>query len=509
MTRKQTMRLALQDIELDARLQPRERINERLVHDYAERMQDGDEFKPVVVFFDGETRWLADGFHRYYATRENNGTGILADVYAGTFDDALECSVGANATHGLPRTREDTRRAIRSLLQTDKWVQRSDKWIADVVRCSQHTVAAVREELESNLQIANCSELHTKDGRTIPRTNGRRAATVEEETATETEAEVKSEPEPETEAEVETEAEAQPETEAEVETEAEAEAAIDPEPEPEPEPTNIPLADVATGPQAPEGGFLLSEWNELGQAERNAVIAVMHQPTSRTFNEQKGQDNIEWARWSWNPVTGCKHNCIYCYARDIANRFYSQKFEPTLIPERLAIPYSQKVPSVEGPGYRNVFTCSMADLWGRWVPQEWINAVLRAVTDNPQWNFLMLTKFPGRMAEQDWPANAWVGTSVDTQARVAAAEKAFSKVKAGVKWLSCEPMLEPLKFESLAMFDWVVIGGQTRSTQAPEFQPKWEWVEDLLWQARKAGCQVYFKTNLLNRPREYPLDNGS
>jgi protein gp37 len=242
----------------------------------------------------------------------------------------------------------------------------------------------------------------------------------------------------------------------------------------------------------------------LSSTEQAALLALRHQPTTKRFNEQKGQDNIEWARWSWNPVTGCKHNCIYCYARDIAERFYPQKFEPSIIPERLAVPYTQQPPEGGGPGYRNVFTCSMADLWGRWVPQAWIDAVLATVTENPQWNFLMLTKFPGRMAEQAWPVNAWVGTSVDTQARVAAAEKAFANVKAGVKWLSCEPMLEPLKFSSLAMFDWVVIGGQTRSTQAPEFQPKWEWIEDLLWQARKAGCKVYFKTNLLNRPREYP-----
>jgi protein gp37 len=272
-----------------------------------------------------------------------------------------------------------------------------------------------------------------------------------------------------------------------------------------PLPAPAPIA-VELASDEPTGTFTLAEWAGLSSTEQAALLALRHQPTTKRFNEQNGQDNIEWARWSWNPVTGCKHNCIYCYARDIAERFYPQKFEPSIIPERLAVPYTQQPPEGGGPGYRNVFTCSMADLWGRWVPQAWIDAVLATVTENPQWNFLMLTKFPGRMAEQAWPANAWVGTSVDTQARVAAAEKAFANVKAGVKWLSCEPMLEPLQFSSLAMFDWVVIGGQTRRTQAPEFQPKWEWIEDLLWQARQAGCKVYFKTNLLNRPREYPTD---
>jgi hypothetical protein len=61
-----------------------------------------------------------------------------------------------------------------------------------------------------------------------------------------------------------------------------------------------------------------------------------------TFNQVN--DNIGWARWSWNPVTGCLHNCDYCYARDIAERFYPQKFEPTFFPERLDAPANTKLP---------------------------------------------------------------------------------------------------------------------------------------------------------------------
>src|SRR5262249_29637310 len=76
------------------------------------------------------------------------------------------------------------------------------------------------------------------------------------------------------------------------------------------------------------------------------------------------------------------------------------------------------------------------------------------------------------------------------------AERSFAGVQAGVKWLSCEPLLERLTFSSLAMFDWVVIGGCSRGTQTPEFQPPWEWVEHLMGQARAAGCQIYVKPNL-------------
>lgn len=223
-----------------------------------------------------------------------------------------------------------------------------------------------------------------------------------------------------------------------------------------------------------------------------------------TFN--KTNERVDWAKWTWNPVTGCLHTCVYCYARDIAERFYPEKFAPTFRPDRLKAPHYTPMPpeADEQIGYRNVFVCSMADLFGKWVPQAWIDAVLDEVRAAPQWNFLFLTKFPQRLADIQWPQNAWVGTTVDEQYRVEIAEKAFRKVDAAVKWLSCEPLRERLTFRSLAMFDWVVLGGQSKSSQAPAFQPPWEWVEHLWQQARQSHCLVYWKPNLLTRPCEYP-----
>jgi protein gp37 len=223
------------------------------------------------------------------------------------------------------------------------------------------------------------------------------------------------------------------------------------------------------------------------------------------FNEQQ-TTNIEWARWSWNPVTGCRHNCSFCYARDIAARFYPQGFVPTFLPERLDAPRSTRVPAIAASdiGYKNVFTCSMADLFGKWVPREWIAAVLESVAASPQWNFLFLTKFPQRMAEFEFPDNAWVGTTVDAQARVKNAEVAFAKVRATVKWLSLEPLLEPLRFEHLDLFNWLVIGGASASSETPEWHPPLSWVADIEHQAAAAGARVYHKTNLYQRRREYP-----
>jgi protein gp37 len=248
--------------------------------------------------------------------------------------------------------------------------------------------------------------------------------------------------------------------------------------------------------------YTLDAWKNLSKKEKNAILG---NKGSTGFNKQD-TDSIKWARWSWNPVSGCRHNCSYCYARDIANRFYEQGFEPSFWPQRLNAPHVTKVPAIaeQDVGWKNVFTCSMADLFGRWVPQEWIDAVLKECADASQWNFLFLTKFPKRLAEIDFPQNAWVGTTIDSQKRVAAAEEAFSKVKAAVKWISVEPYLEPHTFTDLSMFQWVVIGGSSKSSQTPEWKPPREWVQKLEEEAKQAGCKVYEKENLIRLIQHYP-----
>jgi protein gp37 len=257
--------------------------------------------------------------------------------------------------------------------------------------------------------------------------------------------------------------------------------------------------------------YTLEQWAALKSTEHARILRTgASAKDSGGFNKQD-TDRIEWARWSWNPVTGCKHNCPYCYARDIAERFtgtaaYPVGFDPVFHPKRLAAPHHVTVPAdaATDVGYRNVFVCSMADLFGRWVPEPWIRAVLQAVADAPQWNFLFLTKFPVRLSGFEFPDNAWVGTSVDCQARVRNAEAAFAAVKAKVRWLSCEPLLEPLTFDDLSMFEWMVIGGASKTATTPDWRPPRAWVDRLSQAAWAAGCHVYEKDNLLRRWRQYP-----
>jgi ParB/RepB/Spo0J family partition protein len=249
----------------------------------------------------------------------------------------------------------------------------------------------------------------------------------------------------------------------------------------------------------------LAEWKTLTAAEREAALRVAN-PKAALIKQDKDNDSIEWAKHCWNPITGCNHDCPYCYARDLANRFYPQKFEPSLVPDALSAPLNFMPPAeaATNVSYKNIFTCSMADLFGNWVPKEWINRVLEIARQAKQWNFLMLTKFPQRLTEFEFPDNVWVGTTVDCQARVPAAERAMRQVKATVKWVSIEPMIELIEMD-FSIFQWVVIGGASPSSQTPEWKPPRRWVAEVSVRAWQAGCKVYYKTNLnLERPREFP-----
>lgn len=127
--------------------QSRAEINQAAVAEYAEAMQDGAEFPPLVVFYDGEDYWLADGFHRYDAYMRLGKRSVPVEIHQGTRRDAILYSVGANARHGLRRTNADKRRAVMTLLNDEEWGKWSDSEIARRCEVDHKTVAAYRSSL--------------------------------------------------------------------------------------------------------------------------------------------------------------------------------------------------------------------------------------------------------------------------------------------------------------------------------------------------------------------------
>src|SRR5689334_8791515 len=137
-------------------------------------------------------------------------------------------------------------------------------------------------------------------------------------------------------------------------------------------------------------------------------------------SDMSDRSAIEWTDASWNPVTGCiriSPGCDHCYALTFAERFrgvpghpYEQGFDLRLWPERLELPLRWRAP-------RRVFVNSMSDLFHEMVPEEHIRQVF-ATMERAHWHqFQVLTKRPQRLANMaphlPWPANIWVGTSVE------------------------------------------------------------------------------------------------
>lgn len=143
----ETQTLNIADIRTDGGTQPRAELDAPTAAQYAEALADGAEFPPPVVYYDGDEYWLADGFHRLRAHEIADREEIAVEVRQGTQRDAVLHSAGANATHGLRRTREDKRRAVARLLEDAEWQQWSDREIARICNVGNRFVGDLRRAL--------------------------------------------------------------------------------------------------------------------------------------------------------------------------------------------------------------------------------------------------------------------------------------------------------------------------------------------------------------------------
>lgn len=157
--------LKIDVIRTDGATQPRTAIDFEAVFDYMDAMSDGAEFPPVVVFYDGTSYWLADGFHRVKAAEQAGFEEIACELHQGTQQDAQWYSFGANKTNGLRRTNDDKQRAVRAALAHPQGVGLSDRQISSHVGVDHKTVGAWREKLEGTGEIPQSGQRAGRDGR--------------------------------------------------------------------------------------------------------------------------------------------------------------------------------------------------------------------------------------------------------------------------------------------------------------------------------------------------------
>jgi len=205
---------------------------------------------------------------------------------------------------------------------------------------------------------------------------------------------------------------------------------------------------------------------------------------------------IEWTDKTWNPVTGCTKTsagCVNCYAEVMARRLqamgtdkYQNGFTLTTHKDVLGEPLQWRKK-------HNIFVCSMSDLFHNDVPEEFINQVIGVIRLTPQHRYQFLTKRAERMSEyfqkHPIPENVWLGVTVenqDTKKRI----EFLRNLKAPIRFLSCEPLLEDLGELNLENIDWVIVGGES-GTSARQMKP--EWVYSIQKQTEKQGSAFFFK----------------
>ena len=206
---------------------------------------------------------------------------------------------------------------------------------------------------------------------------------------------------------------------------------------------------------------------------------------------------IEWTDATWNPVTGCtktSEGCAHCYAEVMARRLkamgtekYKNGFQVTLHEDALNEPKKWRKP-------RNIFVCSMSDLFHKDVPFEFVDKVIKVIKDTPQHRYQLLTKRAERMKEyfmtREVPKNVWVGVTVEVQTSKSRIDALRTIKNAPIKFLSCEPLLEDLGELDLTGIDWIIVGGESGLQARPM---KEEWVKGIKAQCDAANKAFFFK----------------
>jgi protein gp37 len=136
---------------------------------------------------------------------------------------------------------------------------------------------------------------------------------------------------------------------------------------------------------------------------------------------------------------------------------------------------------------------SMSDLFHAKVPLEFIQNVFQVIADTPQHTYQVLTKRSTRLRRLadslDWPPNLWMGVSVENSGVLYRVDD-LRQVPAGVRFLSCEPLLGPLNGLELDGIGWVIAGGESGPRHRP-MAP--EWIEEIRDLCTSGNVPFFFK----------------
>jgi protein gp37 len=208
------------------------------------------------------------------------------------------------------------------------------------------------------------------------------------------------------------------------------------------------------------------------------------------------QSSIEWTEMTWNPTTGCNKvsaGCKFCYAEVMTKRLeamgikkYKDGFEVRTHEDALCIPYSWK-------GSKVVFVNSMSDLFHPEVPLEFIQKVFEVMNNTLQHTYQVLTKRAERLYELhhklSWTGNIWMGVSVEDE-RVTSRIDFLRETNAKTKFISCEPLIGPLKNLNLQNINWVIVGGESGRKARPMNEL---WVWEIKQQCQEQEAAFFFK----------------
>ena len=170
---------------------------------------------------------------------------------------------------------------------------------------------------------------------------------------------------------------------------------------------------------------------------------------------------------------------------------YPFAFDPTFHRYKLDEPQCWKKP-------RAIFVCSMADLFGEWVPDEWIEQVFEACEAAPQHRYLFLTKNPKRYVDLYGNGILRVRDSFWYGSTITGANEPFffSRMPDDNPHTFCsiEPIIEPVGTMQ-EMPDWVIVGAETGNRKG-KVAPCKEWIDEIAAECKRRGKPLFMKDSL-------------